>query len=345
MAAPILLCDTSGMARKRWLECRAHGTKGDIEYTIGGSDVSVVFGENPWTTPLELWRIKKGLLAPDDSANAEQKEMGNLLEPIVAHWYGVRTGNDVIADTGLYQHPRYPYALANLDYRLREAKTGRNGVLECKSTSWHKADAWADDAIPRYYELQVRFYLAVMDLDFADIACLWGTHPTNDMAIRRINRDIAIEAMIFEKLDAFIHSLKTDTPPTMSDVPSKLAMEALARIYGASKASLPTTEFGSKYERPLRRIAALQSENAEYNKRIKENDKEVTAHSVRIAEMMKDHEHGIFETSAEKILIDFVTKTSKRTDSTLLKKNYPVIYDEVSKTSNSRKLQVVVHAK
>lgn len=53
MAAPILLCDTTGISNDRWLECRMHGPKGDIPYTIGGSDVATIFGVSPWTTPLE----------------------------------------------------------------------------------------------------------------------------------------------------------------------------------------------------------------------------------------------------------------------------------------------------
>lgn len=77
MAKPILLCDTKGMDRERWLECRMHGPKGDIEYTIGGSDVSTIFGLNPWTTPLELWRIKKGLMKPSEPSNPGQLEMGH----------------------------------------------------------------------------------------------------------------------------------------------------------------------------------------------------------------------------------------------------------------------------
>ena len=44
MAAPILLCDTAGMSNERWLECRMHGPKGNIPYTIGGSDVAAIFG-------------------------------------------------------------------------------------------------------------------------------------------------------------------------------------------------------------------------------------------------------------------------------------------------------------
>ena len=47
MAAPIILCDCTGMSRERWLECREHGPKGDIEYTVGGSDVAVIFGLSP----------------------------------------------------------------------------------------------------------------------------------------------------------------------------------------------------------------------------------------------------------------------------------------------------------
>lgn len=44
MADPIILCDCAGMDNDRWLECRAHGPKGDIEYTVGGSDVATIFG-------------------------------------------------------------------------------------------------------------------------------------------------------------------------------------------------------------------------------------------------------------------------------------------------------------
>ena len=79
MAAPILLCDTTGMSNDRWLECRMHGPKGDIPYTIGGSDVAAIFGVSPWTTPLELWMIKKGRMKPKPKDNADQLEMGWLL--------------------------------------------------------------------------------------------------------------------------------------------------------------------------------------------------------------------------------------------------------------------------
>ena len=74
----------------------------------------------------------------------------------------------------------------------------------------------------------------------------------------------------------------------------------------------------------------------------KSYEKEIEAHSVRIAELMKEHEHGILTTTSDKLLIDFVTKSTKRPDSKALKAKYPTVYADVLKESQSRKLKVSV---
>ena len=340
MSSPIILCDCAGMDNDRWLECRMHGPKGDIPYTVGGSDVAAIFGVSPWTTPLELWMIKKGKMKPVPKANAGQLAMGHLLEPIAAHFYAEKTGNFVYDDTNLYQHADFPYALANMDRRFTRASDGEPGVLECKSCTYHKAGDWDDDAIPLYYEFQLRFYLAVADVNIGAFSTIWGNNPDNDMAMPELDRDKSKEDMIFERLDEWIWSLEHDKPPTMDGVKPKLAMESLARIYGSSRAGLPTIEFSGKYEKDLRRILALQGKIDECSEEIKRYQKEVEAHSVRIAEVMRDHEHGVLETTTDTILIDFVTKTTRRTDTAKLKKDYPSVYEDVLKPSESRKLKV-----
>jgi predicted phage-related endonuclease len=171
---------------------------------------------------------------------------------------------------------------------------------------------------------------------------MWGFSPENDMAIRRINRDLSIEEHIFEQLDAFIESLHRNIPPTMADVKPAVAMASLARIYGGSKKGLPEVEFGKKQEKRLRQIAALQQENASLQEQIKKNEGDITAHSVQIAELMKDHEHGVLETPADRLIVDFVTKFTRRPDSKQLKDKYPAVYEEVLKASPSRKLKVTV---
>ena len=342
MAAPNILCDCTGMTNEMWLKCREHGPKGNIEYTVGGSDVATIFGLSPWTTPLELWMVKKGRMKPKSPPNPDQLAMGHMLEPIAAHFYAQRTGNTVTDDNYLYQHATLEYALANIDRRYTRKEDGEGGVLECKSLTYHKAADWADGAIPIYYELQLRYYLAVLDEKHEAFSALWGNNPENDLATPHIERVQAKEDIIFEKLDRWIWSLRHDKPPTMEDVQPQLAMDALARIYGAGKKGLPTIEFPRKYEPQLRKIAALQEENAQLKGAIKKNEEAIEAHSVRIAELMKEHEHGILTTTTDKLLVDFVTSTSRRVSSDYLKQNYPTIYEEARKPSKNRKVKVTI---
>lgn len=342
MAAPNILCDCTGMTNEMWLKCREHGPKGNIEYTVGGSDVATIFGLSPWTTPLELWMVKKGLMKPKSPPNPDQLAMGHMLEPIAAHFYAQRTGNTVTDDNYLYQHATLEYALANIDRRYKRKEDGEGGVLECKSLTYHKAADWADGAIPIYYELQLRYYLAVLDEKHGAFSALWGNNPENDLATPHIERVQAKEDIIFEKLDRWIWSLRHDKPPTMEDVQPQLAMDALARIYGAGKKGLPTIEFPRKYEPQLRKIAALQEENAQLKGAIKKNEEAIEAHSVRIAQLMKEHEHGILTTTTDKLLVDFVTSTSRRVSSDYLKQNYPTIYEEARKPSKNRKVKVTI---
>lgn len=342
MAAPNILCDCTGMTNEMWLKCREHGPKGNIEYTVGGSDVATIFGLSPWTTPLELWMVKKGRMKPKSPPNPDQLAMGHMLEPIAAHFYAQRTGNTVTEDNYLYQHATLEYALANIDRRYTRKEDGEGGVLECKSLTYHKAADWADGAIPIYYELQLRYYLAVLDEKHGAFSALWGNNPENDLATPHIERVQAKEDIIFEKLDRWIWSLRHDKPPTMEDVQPQLAMDALARIYGAGKKGLPTIEFPRKYEPQLRKIAALQEENAQLKGAIKKNEEAIEAHSVRIAELMKEHEHGILTTTTDKLLVDFVTSTSRRVSSDYLKQNYPTIYEEARKPSKNRKVKVTI---
>lgn len=339
MAAPTLLCDTKGMSRERWLEVRAHGPNGSIPIAFGGSDISVIFGVNPWKTPLELWLEKAGKTVPSDSGNKGQKKFGHLMEPVVAEMFGDETGFTVIEDTGLYQHSKYPFALANLDYRV-QIPDGRTGVLECKTTSYRNAHEWDDDSIPLHYELQCRWYMAIMDVDFCYIVCLWGNNSESDMAIRLVERDLAMEEMIIAEVAKFIKSIRENRPPTMNGIPSELAIKACARILQKSDKNLPTIEFGPAQERSLRRIAALQKENANLKKLAEKNEKEAEALSVQIMEAMKEHEHGILNLSGEQFLVDFVPRITRRPDSWRLKFEYPQVYADVLKSTVSRKVKV-----
>ena len=260
MPQPSLLCNTKDMPRKRWLECREHGPNGDIPFTLGGSDIATVFGINPWKTPLELFMEKRGLLAPNEDENAKQKELGHLLEPVVARVFAAETGSEIIEDYGMYQHAEYPFAIADIDYLYRQGTT--EGVLECKSTTYHKAGDYQNDRTPIHYELQVRFYLEVRQYETGELACLWGNNPDTDFVHRTIRYDKHISREILEGAKEFIHRLENNDPPPMDGVPSKLAVKALNRIYDNVKDS-PPVEFSSVHEPALRKIVELQKHKME----------------------------------------------------------------------------------
>lgn len=63
---------------------------------------------------------------------------------------------------------------------------------------------------------------------------------------------------------------------------------------------------------------------------------------MRIAELMKEHEHGVLETTKDKLLVDFVTRTTKRVNSKLLQQTHPDIYQDCLNVSESRKVKVSV---
>ena len=267
-----------------------------------------------------------------------------MLEPVVAKMYAFRTGHRVIPDTYLYQHALYPWALANVDYSMEDKDTKEAGGLECKTTTYHNADEWTDDKVPMHYEYQCRFYMGVRDLPFWDIACMWG-NGEKDFPIRRIYRDFAIEEMIFETIAAFIQSIHNNQPPSMADVAPALAMKSLARIYAAGTLAAPTIEFGRKHERPIRRIAALQQMNRDLDRQIRQNEKEVMALSVQIADTMREHEHGILETPLERFQIDYTASNQRRVNGEKLKKQYPAIYEEVLNPPSQRRIKITAVTK
>lgn len=341
MAGPRILWDAKGKTREEWLEVRAHGPKGELDYTLGGSDIPIIFGLSPWTTALELWHLKKGNIKPAPSANEDAMEMGHMMEPIIGYFYQKRTGNEEIEDTYMYQHATRDYAIADLDGRFRDKKSGEIGIVEKKFITYRKGKDWDDDAIPPMYEMQGRWYMSVVELGMTDFAAMWGNNTESDMAIPRIHRDAGSEAMVFDRADAFIDSLRRNDPPKVGDVQNtKQALQALARIYGASISGLPTVEFTAKFEKHIRKITEMQEEIAELDKRKKRCAEIIEAQSVPLAEAMKQHDHGELLTSKERFIIHFPTKTTRRTSTKILKEKHPDVYEDVLTVSESRKIKI-----
>ena len=95
----ILMQDTTKLTREEWLRARRQG--------IGGSDAAIVMEESPWKTKADLYLDKLGLAPDMDDENWVQKEIGKLLEPLIARIFEKKTGFRIVDTHAMYQHPLY----------------------------------------------------------------------------------------------------------------------------------------------------------------------------------------------------------------------------------------------
>lgn len=136
---------------------------------LGGSDVSVALGVNPWRTQLQLWAEKTGQ-SPGPSETPAM-EWGSRLEGAVAQKYA-----DDNPGFELIRSAPDALPIAHTDYECLQAlpdgiimRNGKpNAIWEGKTSSID----WPDGP-PLYYIMQVQHYMYVTGLKRAIISCLF----------------------------------------------------------------------------------------------------------------------------------------------------------------------------
>lgn len=150
--------------RKGWLAQREKG--------IGSSEVGTILGVNPWETPYQLWRRKKGLDAPT-TENAAMRA-GHILESAVAKYFEEDSGRKVIKASGgdwLAVDTQREYLRVSPDrtYWLEGKHSADNkGILECKTT---QMEIDGDD-LPKHWFCQLMYQLGVMGYRQGSLAWL-----------------------------------------------------------------------------------------------------------------------------------------------------------------------------
>lgn len=181
-----ILVKTAGMSREEWLRWRTKG--------IGGSDVSVIAGVNPFHSIFQLWLEKTGQVEPEETEN-DNTHFGNVLEPVVKKEFSKRTGLKVRAKRALLQSKEYPFMLADLDGVIYE--NGKMNLFEAKTASAYKQEIW-EKGIPEEYVLQVQHYMAVTGAEKTYLAALVGGNRFYWKVVRRDEQKIA-EIIALEK--------------------------------------------------------------------------------------------------------------------------------------------------
>lgn len=152
-------------SREAWLELRKGG--------IGSSEVGTILGLNPYETPYQLWRKKKGLDAPTPENFAMRA--GHYLEDAVSLFYQDETGNEIIkasAGDWIIVNDERPFLRVSPDRtcwkRGMARKHDNKGIVECKTTQ-KEIDG---DSLPQHWFCQLQYQLGVAELNWGAIAWL-----------------------------------------------------------------------------------------------------------------------------------------------------------------------------
>jgi putative phage-type endonuclease len=236
--SPVVIVDTTEINKEEWLAYRRTG--------LGGSDVSAVLGVSPFTTGRDLYYDKLNIVsAIDDSDNWVQKEIGHLLEGLVAKIFHVKTGYRIYQIKKMFRHPQHAFMIADVDYFV-ELPDGSTAILEIKTTNYNNTGKWWDgnrEIVPLHYELQGRHYMAVMNANRVYYCCLYGNNE-DEVIIRHIDRDLDYESeMIALEEHFWVNHVQAQIPPPYTEN-GDLVLESIRRHHGFADISAPGNNAG-----------------------------------------------------------------------------------------------------
>lgn len=254
--------------RERWLVERHRG--------IGASEVAIVLGESPWSSPLHLYARKTGAIV-DDSDN-DALEAGRRLEPVIVDWFADRAGCKVLASGILYRSAAEPWALATLDAWAE--LDGEWCPLEVKTTNAFKADDW-QEGTPRHYWWQCQAQAFVMGAPRVAVACLIGGQR---FVWDVVERDEGAISHMVRTCRVFWQMVEAEMPPSPDDTRfSKAALDAL----------YPSASEGKSIELPAELLDAADGLE-EYKREIKNHEALARECENRIKAALGDAERGYF---------------------------------------------------
>lgn len=207
-------------SRKDWLQRRGA--------YIGGSEASAIIGKNPYMSNVDLWRIKTGRQQAEDIGSKDFVIYGTKAESHLRALFALDYPQYKVEYTAnnMWHNDRYPFAHASLDGWLTD-KDGRKGILEIKTTNIlqsRQKEKW-DHRIPDNYYIQVLWYLAVTEFDFAVLKAQLKYEYDGDVflntkhyTIERKDVQEDIDYLMYRGADFYKHIKEDKEPPLILNI-------------------------------------------------------------------------------------------------------------------------------
>ena len=286
---------------------------------IGGSDIAAIIGVSKFKTALEVY-LSKTTDQPEQQG--EHLYWGHALENPIIDRFVRDTGANVIRQPEMRHHPQHQWAIANADALITNSDT-IEAILEIKTSSAFKSREWgADDTdeVPIEYIAQVQWYMWIYNLQEAYIAALIGG---NQYRQYHITRDDELIAMLAEKAQAFWQNHVIPRIP-----PEPQNGEDAQKLYPHDNGDTAEADSAT-----LTAYAELRE--------LKAQEKELKAQIAAKEDLLKI-KIGNYSTMQANgnTLFTWKTQSSSRFDSSAFKNAHPDLYQQYTKTSETRVLRL-----
>jgi len=249
---------------------RKYGLDGSLEHKYGcygASTVPEILNISPYRCNVDTYEAMRGRKFKDDPEKLEIFYAGHMIEPVYRNYFRHMYGNRyIVFDCDIQWASRtYDHFIGNCDGLLYDKETGQLGILEIKHTSQNNMKtikAVQSGDTPKYWDLQQRCYMELLDADFSCIFLGWGNRPgleTN--AMHRIERDRDFGESILEQTEDFMTgNVEAGIKPSYKNVKSyERVKESIEEIYGPVNPTKKTVTLGKSFKKNLEALRDAQA--------------------------------------------------------------------------------------
>lgn len=309
---------------------------------IGGSDSAALFGLSEHQTALDVYVNK---IYPEKiETKTKDKDRGNALEDLVLKLYEVKTGKGVRKIGSTLHHPSFNYVLGNVDGYI---DADRKFVEAKTCATWAKKyDKWGSqgtDEIPDEYLIQCAHYLLLNpDVNQVDIPVIFGNEASFetligmvlstkdvdfakflnyvDFRIYTYHRHSRLESAVLDKAVTFWNENVLKQVP-----PAPVGKEDITKLY-------PVASRNESVAGEIEIETAMQLKQVKQS--ISNLEKEEKNLTLKLKEFMADS--CLLKDEFDNNIIKWGNQASTYIDRDILKNKYPEIWEEVTKTKETR---------
>jgi len=303
-----ILVSTNGLTEEEWKNYRRLG--------IGGSDVGGVLGASAYSTPLSVWLNK---VEGYDKPAGRAAHRGRMCEDWIAREAADRNGWKIKRVNAVLQHPEHKFMLANVDRIIVFPDLAIHEIKMINSNSREKMVL--DKGVLPEHELQVRWYLAVLDIE----KC-WVTYdlPTHDPMDFLVERDMEFEQAMINACKDFWKLVEGNNPPAVDG--SEAADDWLKRRFNPTEGCVELPEDAA--------MLVVQYQSACDVIREAETSKKTAQQRLEV--MIGDKTWG----RAGGFEVSWRPYSTNRVDTDRLKKELPEIAATYTKTTEARRFSI-----